>query len=68
MKKIWWKSRTLWFNAIASGLLVLESKTDVLQTVLPVDFYTIVAVVLPVVNAALRVITTTGLTTKPLSK
>lgn len=62
--KCWWKSRTLWFNAFAAGLVALEAATGILQPRLPVNFYTALAVALPVVNAMLRVITTQAIALK----
>ena len=56
--KHWTKSRTLWINATAAALVALEAGTGMLQPHLPVNLYTAVAVVLPVINAALRVLTT----------
>ncbi len=58
--KVWWKSKTLWINAIAAMLVALEAGTGVLQPMLPVNLYTVLAVGLPIVNALLRVITTAG--------
>jgi len=55
--KPWWQSRTLWVNALAAGLVALEAGTGMLQPVLPVNFYTALAVLLPAVNAVLRVVT-----------
>jgi hypothetical protein len=60
--KAWWKSRTLQVNMLAAGLVALEASTGALQPHLPVDFYTALAVTLPIVNAMLRVITTQSLT------
>lgn len=57
MAKAWWKSRTIRLNAIAAGLVVLEANTGLLQPHLPINFYTALAVGLPVLNAILRVIT-----------
>lgn len=59
--KPWWQSKTLWFNAIAAGLVALESTTGILQPHVPVNLYTALAVGLPITNAMLRVITTQGL-------
>jgi hypothetical protein len=59
-QKAWWKSRTLWVNAMAAMLVALEAGTGVLQPLLPINLYTALAVGLPVVNALLRVITTSG--------
>lgn len=58
--KVWWKSKTLWVNAIAAMLVALEAGTGVLQPMLPVNLYTVLAVGLPIVNALLRVITAAG--------
>lgn len=59
--KPWYQSRTLQINALAAALVALEAATGTLQPHLPVDFYTALAVGLPIVNAVLRVITTQGL-------
>jgi hypothetical protein len=63
-RKPWWTSRMLQVNALAAGLVALEAGTGLLQPVLPVNFYTAVAVALPVINAVLRVVTTQALTRK----
>lgn len=60
--KPWWQSKTLWVNAITAALAALEISTGVLQSVLPVNIYAVIAVSLPVVNAILRVVTSQGLT------
>ena len=59
-QKVWWKSRTLWVNAVAAMLVALEAGTGILQPLLPVNLYTALAVGLPIINALLRVITTSG--------
>ena len=56
-RKPWWRSRTLQLNALVAALVALEAGTGLLQPVLPVNFYTLVAVGLPVINAVLRVVT-----------
>lgn len=61
-EKQWWKSKTLQVNMLAAALVALESGTGMLQPHMPVNFYTALAVGLPIVNAVLRVITTKGLT------
>jgi hypothetical protein len=58
--KHWSRSKTLWANAVAAGLVALEAGTGLLQPHLPVNLYTAVAVGLPVLNAVLRVLTTQG--------
>ena len=60
--KPWWQSRTLWFNAVCAALAAAEASTGLLQPLLPVPAYAALAFVLPVGNAALRAITSTGLT------
>jgi hypothetical protein len=61
MKK-WYASKTLWFNAIVSGLIALEQSFSALQTIVPVNTYGIAVTVLAVGNAILRIVTTQGLT------
>lgn len=58
--KPWWQSRTILTNATVAALVALEAGTGLLQPLLPMNLYTAVAVGLPVLNAALRVITTSG--------
>lgn len=58
--KPWWQSKTLWLNAIVLSLAAAEDHVGLLQPVLPVNFYQLVAFALPVLNAALRFLTTTG--------
>jgi hypothetical protein len=59
--KPWYQSKTLIINAMAAALVALEANSGMLQPHLSVDFYTALAVALPIINAALRVITTQGL-------
>ena len=66
--KPWYQSKTIIVNAIVAALVALEAGTGLLQAYLPANFYTIIAVGLPVVNAVLRVITTTGLTSRPCGR
>jgi len=60
--KPWYTSKTIIVNAFVAALVALEAGTGLLQPYLPGNFYTLIAVGLPVVNAILRVITTTALT------
>lgn len=55
--KAWWKSRTLWLNALVLIATVVEEKLNFLQPVLPVNVYAVVAFCLPVANALLRIVT-----------
>ena len=58
--KPWWKSKTVWFNAICLMLAAAETQLKVLQGVLPGGVYAWLAFVLPVGNAALRLVTSTA--------
>ena len=58
--KPWYRSRTLWFNAIALALAAAELQLNVLRGVLPGGVYAWLAFVLPVGNAALRFVTSTA--------
>lgn len=62
--KRWYRSKTLWFNAIVLALAAAETQLKVLEGVLPGGLYAWLAFVLPVGNAALRFITTTAITVK----
>lgn len=58
MKKKWWKSKTLWINGALLAMAAAETQLNVLQPMLPVNVYSVMAFVLPVVNAYLRFVTT----------
>ena len=58
--KPWWRSRTLIVNALVMALATAESQLNFLQPLMPMSVWQLVAFALPVVNAALRVITTNG--------
>ncbi len=60
--KPWYQSKTLIVNMLAAALVALEAGTGMLQPHIPLDFWTSLAVGLPIINAMLRVITTQGLT------
>lgn len=55
--KPWWQSKTLWFNALVAGLLVLEVNFALLQPYLSGSVYAWFSTTLAVGNAMLRVIT-----------
>ena len=59
--KLWWQSRTLWFNAMMLALAAAEAQLGVLKDLLPGGLFAWLAFALPVGNAALRVITTSAL-------
>lgn len=59
--KPWYQSKTLWFNAIVLMLAAAEAQLGVIKDALPGGLFAWLAFVLPVVNALLRFITTTGI-------
>lgn len=61
MKKPWYQSKTIWLNSAVAMLAVAEIKLSAIQPLVPVNFYALVAFGLPLLNAALRIITTQGL-------
>lgn len=63
-RKPWWRSRVLRLNAAAAALAALEANTGLLQSLMPVNFYEVLAVLLAVGNAVLRVATTQPLCRK----
>ena len=56
--KPWWQSRTIRLNVAVVVLAVAESQLNIIQPLLPVNFYAAVAFALPIINAAMRIITT----------
>jgi len=60
MKK-WYKSKTILFNILMAGLIALEAGLSQLSALVPANWYAIIAIILPVGNAILRVISTTGI-------
>jgi len=62
MRKPWYKSKTVWFNAASSALIAIEASIHVMQDVFgPYAYLTLVAVV-AAGNIILRTITSEGLT------
>jgi NAD(P)H-hydrate repair Nnr-like enzyme with NAD(P)H-hydrate dehydratase domain len=59
--KPWWKSKTLWVNAMVAALAAFEAGTGLLQPLLPANVYAVIAFLLPAINAVLRIVTTQGL-------
>ncbi|AVO37380.1 hypothetical protein [Pukyongiella litopenaei] len=70
MSKVWWKSKTLWFNIVSAALAVLNELAPVLehlahggydeQTVASVR--AIIALALIIGNSVLRLLTTESVT------
>lgn len=56
--KAWWKSRTIWVNALMGALALAESQLQMLQPLVPFNVYGALAFGLPIVNLVLRTITT----------
>lgn len=61
MKKPWYKSKTLWFNAAAGILAAAQANLHLLQPLLGEQAYPILMMAIVMGNALLRVITTQGL-------
>lgn len=59
--KCWWRSRTLWFNAVMGGLTALEASVGLIQPLVPGNIYGYGVLVLTIGNAMLRIITTQAL-------
>lgn len=55
--KPWYQSKTLWFNALLAGLIVLEANFAIWQPYLEGSVYAWFSTTLAVGNAVLRVIT-----------
>lgn len=49
----WWHRRALWLNAIVLAAAAAEAQLKILQPLLPLNVYQILAFVLPVMNAVL---------------
>lgn len=57
MTKAWWRSKTLWFNAIVAALAAAEYAGGYLRGLLPGDVFGWGMAVLAIGNAVLRVLT-----------
>ena len=57
LAKSWWRSKTLWFNALCAALGAAELGMGLLQPALPVNAYAVLSFVLAAGNAALRAVT-----------
>lgn len=51
------RSRTLWLNALALALALAESQLQLLQPLLGVNAYALLAFFLPIANVMLRMVT-----------
>lgn len=64
MTKLWYQSRTLWFNAIVAGLTALEASAHLIQPYVSGNIYGYGLMALTAGNAMLRIVTTQGVTLK----
>lgn len=62
MSKPWYKSRTIWFNALAGGLTAVVTNLDVLRGDLPSWAYLLALLIFNVANIILRSFTTVPVT------
>lgn len=65
MKKLWWQSKTVWFNLIVAALLLAEQNVEALQGLVPDWLHKLAVFSLPIVNMVLRFITSQGVSFKP---
>lgn len=59
--KPWYRSRTLWLNALGAVLLVIEQQLGLIKPFLGADTYAAFALAVMSINAVLRTITSMGL-------
>ena len=60
--KRWWRSRTLWFNALVAALAAAEASANLIQPYVAGNVYGWGLMLLTAGNAVLRIVTTQGLT------
>lgn len=63
--KPWYLSKTLLLNALVLILAGAESQLNLLQPMLPVNVYALVAFALPIANGLLRLITSSAVCIRP---
>lgn len=63
--KPWWRSRTLWLNALVLMAAAAETRLQLLQPLLPLNVYSLVAFGLPLLNVLLRLVTQQPLSIGP---
>lgn len=56
-----YKSRTLWLNGTAAGLVAIEAGFGLVQPYLAANIYAVAMIALAVINAVLRTVTTEAL-------
>lgn len=57
LKRYCFCNKVIGVNALAAAMVALEAGWGIMQAILPINFYILMAIVLPVINAALRVLT-----------
>ncbi len=62
--KLWYKSKTIWFNAAVAGLTALEVNAHLIQPYISGNVYGYGLIILTTGNAVLRIITTQGISLK----
>lgn len=62
--KLWYKSKTLWFNAIVAGLTAMEASANLIQPYISGNIYGYGLMILTAGNAVLRIVTTQGVSLK----
>jgi len=63
--KCWYRSRTVWFNLVCTLPLLLDAAAQnlgLLQPLIPVRWYPLMAAVITLANLWLRSVTTSGIT------
>lgn len=58
MVKRWYQSKIVILNLLVAIFASLEASTGILKPVLPEEWFTVVAVTLPILNIILRFVTT----------
>lgn len=64
IQKAWWKSKTLWLNALVLLFATLELRLDLVKEIAPAQLYAWIAIALPVLNMLLRAITSVPIGSK----
>ena len=61
MKKPWYKSKVVWFNAASAALVAIEASIHVMQELLGPSVYLAMVGVIAAGNVILRTMTTQGI-------
>ena len=61
MKKAWYKSKVVWFNAASAALVAIEASIHVMQDLLGPSAYLGIVGVVAAVNVILRTMTSQGI-------